>query len=53
MGTSEEAEQAVSRLNGRDLGGRSLKVEIAKPKASTGGSRGGAGGRGGFRSSRW
>jgi RNA recognition motif-containing protein len=44
MSTTEEANQAVQALNGRDLDGRSLKVEISKPK--TGG--GGGGGRGGF-----
>jgi cold-inducible RNA-binding protein len=32
MATSEEAERAVAELNGRDLDGRSLKVEVAKPK---------------------
>lgn len=33
MATSEEAQRAVAELNGRDLDGRSLKVEVAKPKA--------------------
>ena len=45
MATSEEANQAVQALNGRDLDGRSLKVEISKPKTNGGG---GGGGRGGF-----
>jgi RNA recognition motif-containing protein len=32
MATPEEAQQAVTQLNDRQLDGRSLKVEIAKPK---------------------
>jgi RNA recognition motif-containing protein len=58
MSTTEEAQQAVSQLNGRDLDGRSLKVEVARPKGESGGrrddrgggrggARGGGGGRGG------
>jgi RNA recognition motif-containing protein len=60
MATSEEAQAAVAQLNGRDLDGRSLKVEVAKPKGEgrregdrgdrgRGGRGGGAGGRGGWR----
>jgi RNA recognition motif-containing protein len=46
MSTTEEADKAVLQLNGRDLDGRSLKVEISKPKTNGGGggSRGGGGG---------
>lgn len=46
MSTAEEATQAVSQLNGRELDGRALKVEISKPKAAGGGggSRSGGGG---------
>jgi cold-inducible RNA-binding protein len=46
MSTSDEADKAVQQLNGRDLDGRSLKVEISKPKTNGGGggSRGGGGG---------
>jgi cold-inducible RNA-binding protein len=52
MSTAEEANQAVTQLNGREFEGRQLKVEIAKPK--TDGPRGGGynrdrGGRGGWR----
>jgi RNA recognition motif-containing protein len=48
MGSVEEASQAVSQLNGRELDGRTLKVEISKPKAAAGRSSGGfAGHRGG------
>ena len=43
MSTAQEAEQAVQQLNGRSLDGRSLKVEISKPKTG-GGDRGGFGG---------
>jgi cold-inducible RNA-binding protein len=49
MATAEEAEQAIGRLNGKDLDGRQIKVE--KASSSGGGSRGGFGGggsRGGF-----
>lgn len=31
MSNSQEAEQAISALNGHDLGGRSMNVSIAKP----------------------
>lgn len=31
MGTPEEAEKAISMLNGSDLGGRSISVDLAKP----------------------
>ena len=47
MGTVEEAQKAVTDLNGRELDGRRLNVDIAKPKA--GGSGGPARGRGGWR----
>jgi RNA recognition motif-containing protein len=50
MATSEEADQAVTQLNGRELDGRRLRVEISKPKA-TGSGRGGFGG--GHAGSRW
>ena len=49
MSTTEEADKAVQALNGRDLDGRSLKVEISKPKASGGGSGRGFGGGGSWR----
>src|SRR5258705_13962994 len=45
MSTAEEAQQAVSQLNERPLDGRSLKVEVAKPKTDK--PRGGGGGFGG------
>ena len=51
MSTDDEANQAISKLNGSDLGGRSVTVNEAKPPAPRegGGGRGfgGGGGRGG------
>jgi hypothetical protein len=41
MATAEEAGQAVSQLNGRELDGRTLKVEISKPKTAAGFRSGG------------
>jgi RNA recognition motif-containing protein len=51
MATAEEAEQAVTQLNGRELDGRRLKVEVAKPKTDRPqmSGFGGRGGRGGWR----
>jgi RNA recognition motif-containing protein len=43
MMSVEDAQRAVADLNGRELDGRSLKVELAKPKvggAATSGGRG-------------
>jgi RNA recognition motif-containing protein len=65
MATSEEANEAVRRLNGTDLDGRQIKVEVAKSGTAGGGGGdrrpgrggyggGGGGGRGGSRGgSRW
>lgn len=33
MASSEAAEKAVSSLNGRDVAGRQLKVNVAKPRS--------------------
>lgn len=41
MATSEEAEKAVAQLNGRELDGRPLRVEVSKPKAASAGRGGG------------
>jgi len=43
MGTQEQAEKAISALNGTQLDGRTLTVNLAKPRED----RGGGGGRGG------
>lgn len=46
MNTAEEAQNAISQLNGRELDGRRITVEISNPQAPrTGGGGGGAGGR--------
>jgi RNA recognition motif-containing protein len=46
MGTDEEANSAIQELNGADLDGRELKVNIAEARGSRGGGGGsfGAGG---------
>jgi RNA recognition motif-containing protein len=46
MATAEEATAAIEMFNGKDLGGRNLTVNEAKPKTDRGG--GGGGGRGGY-----
>ena len=47
MATSEEATLAVSRLDGSELDGRRIKVELAKSGGPGGGGGGGGGWRGG------
>jgi RNA recognition motif-containing protein len=47
MSSDEEAQAAMTALDGHDVGGRPLKVNEAKPKDSSGGGRGGRGGGGG------
>ena len=50
MESNEMAQNAVAHLNGRDLDGRSIKVEVARPKTDGGGRRdAGRGGYGGNR----
>ena len=44
MSNKDEAEQAIEQLNGKEVDGRELKVNEAKPRES----RGGGGGRGGY-----
>jgi RNA recognition motif-containing protein len=46
MGSDSEAQAAVKALDGHDLDGRNLKVNIAKPRESRGGGGGGGGGGG-------
>ena len=49
MANDEEAAKAIAALDGKELGGRNLKVNEARPKTERGGPRGGGGrGRGGF-----
>jgi hypothetical protein len=52
MATDEAAQTAIRTLNNRDLGGRALTVNEARPKTNSGG--GGFGGGGSRRSEpRW
>src|SRR5690606_14453928 len=46
MGTPEEAKTAAEKMNGADLGGRTLTVNEARPKEETGRGFGGGGGGG-------
>src|SRR5260370_14945867 len=49
MPNDDEAAKAIAALDGKELGGRNLKVNEARPKAATGGGvrpRGGGGGTG-------
>jgi RNA recognition motif-containing protein len=48
MSTQEEAQKAISLFNGKDLQGRSMVVNIARPREERSGG-GGGGGRGGDR----
>ena len=45
MSSQSEAEKAIEALDGTDLEGRSIKVNEAKPRENSGGSRGGGYGR--------
>jgi cold-inducible RNA-binding protein len=61
MANDGEGQKAIDSLNGRDLDGRTLNVNEARPKADRasgggggrGGNRGGNGGGGGHRNNRW
>jgi cold-inducible RNA-binding protein len=46
MGSDQEAQAAISALNGQEVDGRALTVNEAKPREDRGG--GGGGGRGGY-----
>ena len=48
MATKEEADAAVTALNGVDLHGRALTVNEARPREERSGGGGGGGGRGGY-----
>jgi RNA recognition motif-containing protein len=53
MTNRDEADTAISQLNGKELNGRALNVNEARPKPTGGGGRrGGFGGGGGGRN-RW
>src|SRR5690349_13323595 len=63
MSSNEEAQNAIAQFNGKEIDGRGLSVNEARPREDRGGNggggnrgggnRGGGGGRGGFRSSRY
>src|SRR6516165_11201103 len=49
MGSDREAQAAIAALNGKEVDGRRLTVNEARPKTEGGGGRGGGGGgRGGY-----
>src|SRR5436305_6493605 len=47
MGSDQDAQNAIQQLNGKDVGGRSLTVNEARPKTAKPGGFGGGGGGGG------
>jgi RNA recognition motif-containing protein len=51
MSSADEANAAIEQFNGKEVGGRALKVNEAKPRENRGGGGGGrgmGGNRGGF-----
>jgi len=58
MPNADEAQEAIENINGREIGGRTVTVNEARPKPAGGGGGGGGGGgrggdRGGGRERRW
>jgi len=58
MSNDAEGQNAIAGINGRDMDGRTLNVNEARPKENRaggggGGYRGGGGGGGGRQNSRW
>jgi cold-inducible RNA-binding protein len=51
MGNDAEGDRAIAAINGKELDGRALNVNEARPKAE--GARGGGGGGGGYGKKRW
>jgi RNA recognition motif-containing protein len=47
MPNDDEARAAIAALDGKDVGGRALRVNESQPKEGGGGGRGGGGGYGG------
>jgi RNA recognition motif-containing protein len=47
MSSREEGEAAIQQFNGKEVNGRNLNINEAKPREDRGGSRGGGGGGGG------
>jgi RNA recognition motif-containing protein len=54
MGSDADAQKAIETLNGKDVGGRAMTVNEARPREERGGGGGGGfrGGRGGGRRDR-
>ena len=48
MSSDQEAQEAISAMNGKDIEGRSLTVNEARPREEGGGGRRGGGGGGGY-----
>ena len=53
MSNDGEGEKAIASLNGRDLDGRALNVNEARPKENRAGGGGGYRGNGGGQRQRW
>jgi cold-inducible RNA-binding protein len=53
MSNDAEAERAISSLNGKELDGRALNINEARPKESGGGYRGRSGGGASRQNNRW
>ncbi len=53
MSTPEEAQKAIDALNGKELGGRALNVNIARPREERPGGGGGRRDYGGGRRDRY
>src|SRR5437762_6103424 len=49
MSTPEEAQAAIGALNGKEIDGRALTVNVARPREERSGGGGGGGGYGGGR----
>src|SRR6186997_1131149 len=45
MSSAEEAQKAIDALNGKELDGRALTVNVARPREERSGGGGGGGGR--------
>lgn len=53
MSTAEEAQKAIATLDGKEIDGRNLKVNEAKPREDRGSNGGGKRGSYGGGGSRW
>ena len=53
MSSKEEGEAAIAQFDGKEVNGRGLKVNEAKPRENRGGGGFGGGDRGGQRNSRY